>query len=122
MGISQATFIQPTQVSMKGGDCINGHETKKHIGGFLHSLIDGISDKTKTEEYRRFIKINEHFKYSDMVMAKIKEHNPAYTKLTTSGIWDNVFGRTIKRNEKPLAIKTGNNTKRLLFDISQTTG
>ena len=106
----------------KGGDGINGHETKKYIGTLLHSLIDGLSDKTKTEEYRRFIKLNEHFQYSGNVMAKIKEHNPTYTKLTTSGIWDNVFGRTIKNNEKPLAIKTGNNTKRLLFDISQTAG
>jgi len=77
---------------------------------------------TKTDEYRKFIKQNTNFNYSEEIMAKIKAHNPAYTRVTTSGTWDKVFGRTIKTGEKPFGIEVSKNQRRQLYDISQTVG
>ena len=88
----------------------------------MQALLNGLSDMTKTDEYRRYIKLNEHFKYTDDVMAKIKGHNPAYTKAATAGTWEKVFGRTIKQKEKPFHIEVAKNQKNWLFDISQTVG
>lgn len=85
-------------------------------------MLDGLSDMTKTDEYRRYIKLNEHFKYSDDVMAKIKKHNPAFTKVTSSDIWNRLFGRTAKKDAKPFNVNVANNQPRWLYDISQTIG
>lgn len=84
--------------------------------------MDGLSDKTKTEEYRKFIKLNEHFKYPADVMAKIKAHNPAYTKVTTSAKWESVFNRSIKQKDKGFKVKVANNQSVWLYDISDTVG
>ena len=95
----------------KGGGYIsnNGNssnsDTKKHISKLLQSLLDGLSDMTKKDEYSIFIRLNEHFQYSDEVMAKIKTHNSAYTKLTTSNKWDRLFSRSIKANNKGFKVK-----------------
>ena len=85
-------------------------------------MLDGLSDMTKKDEYRDYIKKNEHFQYPDDVMAKIKKHNPAYTKVTTSGIWESVFGRTIKHKDKGFKVEIAKNLPRWLFDISHTIG
>lgn|GEM_PF-2161737 len=105
----------------EGGEKIS-NETTSYIGSLLQTLLDGIERMIKTDDYRNFIKKNDNFKYSDDVMAKIKVHNPAYTKLTTAGTWDKVFGRTIKKGEKPFSVNITNNQPRQLYDISQTMG
>ena len=84
--------------------------------------MDGLGDMIKSDEYRLFMKKISNFNYPDDVMAKIKAHNPAYTKVTTSGTWDKVFGRTIKQGEKPFRVEVAKNQPHNLFDISQTTG
>ena len=106
----------------RGGDYINEHEIKSYIDKLLHALHDGLEDMTKTDEYRKYVKQNTHFNYPPEVMAKIKEHNPAYTKAATSGTWESVFGRAIKKGEKPFSVNIANNQSRWLFDISQTAG
>jgi len=106
----------------KGGGYISNSDTKKHISKLLQFLLDGLSDMTKKDEYRIFIKLNEHFQYSDEVMAKIKTHNPAYTKLTTSNKWDRLFGRSVKGNNKGFKVKIAQNQEYWLYDISQTVG
>jgi len=77
---------------------------------------------TKTEEYRRYIKLNEHFIYKDDVINKIKEHNPVFTKVATSDTWDKVFGRTTKKDVKPFFLQVAQNQPRWVYDISQTIG
>jgi len=76
----------------------------------------------KTDEYRAFIKAEEHFKFPADVMAKIKAHNPTYTKVATSTIWDKVFRRSVKKDENSFKLKTGNNQYSWYFDVSQTMG
>ena len=105
----------------KGGENIS-NEPKQHITKLLHALYDGMGDMTKTPEYRQYIKNNRLFTYPDEVIAQIKAHNPAYTKVTTKDIWAKDFKRYTKSTEKPFSVSTPSNPNVWLFDISQTSG
>ena len=106
----------------KGGEEISNSEPHIYIRKLLNALLDGLTEKIKSKEYRTFIKQHEHFKYPAEVTEKIAEHNPTYTKVAQTNTWNKVFGRNLKRNEKAFIIKVANNQNLWLCDISQTSG
>ena len=116
MFISEVLFLYSI---MKGGENIS-NEPKRSTLKLLYALLDGISDMTKTAEYRSYRKISDYFIYPDEVMAQIKAHNPNFTKATTVEIWDKPFKRYARTGVKPFSVSTTTNPKLFLLDISQT--
>lgn len=106
---------------MKGGVRIS-NKPKRDTQKLFHALLDGVSDFTKTAEYRKYAVNRNLFTYPPDVMAQIKEHNPNFTAVTTEDAWRKNFKRYIKNGCEPFSVKTPRNPNVWLLDVSQTSG
>ena len=85
-------------------------------------MLDGISDFIKQAEYLRFSVQNEHFKHSPKMQTQINAHNPKFTQVTNSIVWQEHFGRDPKDSESPFKVYNDLGQEIWLYDYSQTKG
>ena len=108
-------------ISQSGGVSISNIELQTIIIQSISKLLDRLADKTKTDEYRHYVKYHAHFLHPKAVMAQILAFNATYTKVTSSSTWEKLGRHTIP-SPVSIKVKTANNQYVWMVDITQTQG